>query len=322
MKKMSQPARFLTDNGMYIVMALVFVYFAVSAPGFLTANNIARIPLQSAFVILIATGMTMVIITGGIDLSVGSVVAFTAVIFSLILRQYAVAVPLAILGALIAGATSGAFVGFFIVKFRVPPFIATLAMMTIARGLARLFAQNSKIFIENPAIEKYSDFIMIKEIAITNAIGVPYLVVLMLAVVVFLGLVLMKTRFGRYVTATGGNEEATKLSGVNVNQVKFMVYVINAFLAAVVGVMMASKFMNGNPEFGVMWELDAIAACVVGGTSLMGGKGNIFKTLFGALLIGMLDNGLLAQGRSSEMIYIIKGIIILGAVIIDQVKEK
>jgi ribose/xylose/arabinose/galactoside ABC-type transport system permease subunit len=307
---------------MYIVMLLLFVYFAATAEGFLTADNLARIPLQSAFVILIATGMTMVIITGGIDLSVGSVVAFTAVIFSLILKKFEVAVPLAILGALAAGSLSGATSGFFVVKFRVPPFIATLAMMTITRGLGRLFAQNSKIFIESPGIEKYSDFIMVKELAITQAIGIPYLVILMLAVVVILGLMLMKTRFGRYIIATGGNEEASKLSGVNVNQVKFLVYVINAFLAAAVGIMMASKFMNGNPEFGVMWELDAIAACVVGGTSLMGGKGNIFKVLLGALLIGMLDNGLLIQGRSSEMIYIIKGIIILGAVIIDQIKER
>jgi ribose/xylose/arabinose/galactoside ABC-type transport system permease subunit len=322
MGKKNPVLNFLIENGMYIVMLLIFVYFAASAPGFLTANNLARIPLQSAFVILIATGMTMVIITGGIDLSVGSVVAFTAVIFSIILKRYELAVPLAVLAALAAGSLSGVTSGFFVVKFRVPPFIATLAMMTIARGLARLFAQNTKIFIENPGIEKYSDFIMIKQVAVTEAIGIPYLVILMLAVVTLLGLVLMKTRFGRYIIATGGNEEASRLSGVNVNRVKFLVYVINAFLAAAVGIMMASKFMNGNPEFGVMWELDAIAACVVGGTSLMGGKGNIFKVLLGALLIGMLDNGLLIQGRSSEMIYIIKGIIILGAVIIDQIKER
>ncbi len=319
MKERNPIVKFLIDNGIYLVMVGIFIYFSIYAPGFLTFSNLAKIPQQVAFVILIATGMTMVIITGGIDLSVGCIVALTAVIFSLLVKNPAIAIPLAILISLALGSTAGVTSGLFVVRFNVPPFIATLAMMTIARGLARNISGNTKIFISNPHLQPYSKFVNSTE---TFGIGISPLVIFMIVIVLIFGFILLKTRFGRYVIATGGNEEATKLSGVNVKTVKLLVYTINATLAGLVGVMMACKFMNGNPEFGVMWELDAIAACVVGGTSLMGGKGNIFKTLLGALLIGMLDNGLLVKGLSSEMIYIIKGIIILGAVIIDQVKSK
>jgi ribose/xylose/arabinose/galactoside ABC-type transport system permease subunit len=319
MKKRNPFLNFLIDNGIYIVMAGIFIYFAITAPGFISVGNLAKIPQQVAFVILIAIGMTMVIITGGIDLSVGCIVALTAVAFSLLLQNMHMAIPLALLISLLIGAACGLMNGFFVVKYRVPPFIATLAMMTISRGLARNISGNTKIFISDPSLAPYTNFVTSST---TFGIGIPPLVVFMLIFVVVFGFILLKTRFGRYVIATGGNEEATKLSGVNVNRVKLMVYIINSSLAGLVGIMMACKFSNGNPEFGVMWELDAIAACVVGGTSLMGGKGNIFKTLIGALLIGIIDNGLLIKGTSSEMIYIIKGIIILGAVMIDQIKDK
>jgi len=316
MKERNPAVQFLINNGIYLVLIVMFVYFAVTAQGFFTFENLANIPLQIAFVILIAIGMTFVIITGGIDLSVGSIVALAAVIFAILVENHHVAIPLAIVISLVLGSASGALSGFFVVRFSVPPFIATLAMMTIARGVARNIAQNTKIFISTDSLEPYNNFI-----TRANVGGIPSLVILTLAVLAVFGLMLIRTRFGRYVIATGGNEEATRLSGVNVRFVKLMVYVMTAVLSSVVGVMMACKFQNGNPEFGVMWELDAIAACVVGGTSLMGGKGNVFKTFLGALLIGVLDNGLLAKGLSSEMIYIIKGVIILGAVLIDQVKS-
>ena len=317
MKKGNPVLSFLMDNGMYFVMLALFVYFAVDAQGFLTPNNLANIPKQTSFVILIATGMTLVIITGGIDLSVGSIVALVAVIFALFVEKSGLAIPLAIIAALALGCVAGGASGFFVVRFNVPPFIATLAMMVSARGLARYLASNTKIFIGGEQIWKYSEAIMIRKVG-----GVPLVVIFMLVVVVIFGLLLMKTRFGRYVIATGGNEEAAKLSGVNVGMVKLLVYVFNGGLASIVGIMMACQYTNGNPEFGVMWELDAIAACVVGGTSLMGGKGNIFKVLLGALLIGMLNNGLQIKGLSSEMIYMIKGAIILGAVIIDQLNPR
>lgn len=317
MKERNPAVQFAIDNGVYIVLLIMFCYFAATAPGFFSNENLANIPQQIVHVVIIATGMTLVIITGGIDLSVGCIVALTAVIFSILLESYHLAIPLAIVVALALGSLAGVTNGFFVVRFNVPPFIATLAMMTIARGAARLIAGNTKIFISSAGLQPLTRFV-----TTSRLFGIPSIVIFTAVVVIVFGLVLVKTRFGRYVLATGGNEEATKLSGVSVRQVKMLVYIINASLAALVGVIMACKFTNGNPEFGVMWELDAIAACVVGGTSLMGGKGNIFKTFLGALLIGVLDNGLQIKGLSSEMIYIIKGIIILGAVIVDQIKSR
>ncbi len=316
MKKRNPFVNFLINNGIYIVLVVMFVYFAVTAEGFFTFQNLANIPQQIAFVTLIAIGMTYIIITGGIDLSVGSIVALAAVVFAICVQNDNIAIPLAVLISLFAGSLSGVTSGFFVVKFDVPPFIATFVMMTIARGAARSISGNTKIFIETADLTPYTNFITSAKVG-----GVPALVILTLIVLVIFGLMLIRTRFGRYVIAIGGNEEATRLSGINVAQVKMLVYIITAALASAVGIMMACKFQNGNPEFGNMWELDAIAACVVGGTSLMGGKGNIFKTFLGALLIGILDNGLLAKGLSSEMIYIIKGVLILGAVLIDRIKS-
>lgn len=317
MKERNAILQFAIDNGVYIVLLIMFCYFAATAPGFFSKENLANIPQQIVHVVIIATGMTLVIITGGIDLSVGCIVALTAVIFSILLESYHLAIPLAIVVALALGSLAGVTNGFFVIRFNVPPFIATLAMMTIARGAARLIAGNTKIFISNAGLRPLTVFVTTSKV-----FGIPSIVIFAAVVVIVFGLILIKTRFGRYVLATGGNEEATKLSGVSVKQIKMLVYIINASLAALVGVIMACKFTNGNPEFGVMWELDAIAACVVGGASLMGGKGNIFKTFLGALLIGVLDNGLQIKGLSSEMIYIIKGIIILGAVIVDQIKSR
>jgi ribose transport system permease protein len=318
MKQRNPAVNFLINNGIYIVLVLIIAYFAITAQGFLTYANLVNIPQQVAFVILIATGMTFVIITGGIDLSVGSIVAVSAVLFAIFVQNMHIAIPLAILLAVALSSLGGVSSGLFVVKFNVPPFIATLAIMTIFRGLARNISQNTKIFINlSTGIQKYNTVV-----TETKILGIPLLVIFTLVVVAIFGIVLIKTRFGRYVLAIGGNEEATRLSGINVRKTKLLVYTLNAVLSAIVGVLLAIKFTNGNPEFGVMWELDAIAACVVGGTSLMGGKGNIFKTLLGALLIGVLDNGLNVSGVSSEMIYIIKGIIILGAVIIDQIKSK
>lgn len=318
MRKNSSIKNMLLNNGMYIVFALVLVYFAVTEPVFFSFTNIVNILQQLSFIALLATGMTLVIITGGIDLSVGSIVALTGVIFSIILRDHPSQsfIPLAIGISLLAGSLSGTVSGLFIVKFKVPPFISTLAMMTIARGLARILGENTKIFIEPEKISGINNLV-----TSANVGGIPVLVIVMLVIVGFFAFIMRKTRFGRYVIATGGNEEAAKLSGINVGRIKIITYTIIASLSAFVGLMMACKFGCGNPESGVMWELDAIAACVVGGTSLQGGKGNVLKTLIGALFIGVIDNGLNIKALSSEMIIVVKGVIILLAVIIDQVKE-
>lgn len=278
-------------------------------------KNITKIQQQIAFIVMIAVGMTFVITTAGIDISVGCVVALAAVILAqLIEKDWPI--PICILVALTASVGCGGFAGFSITRFKVPPFIATVAMMTIVRGLARLLAENTKIFISK-------DVAVYTQIASTGSIFyTPIIVFIMFGVLAIFHTVYTKTQFGRYVLAVGGNPEAAKLSGINVSKILVWVYIINAFLSGVVGCLMAFKYTNGNPEFGIMWELDAIAAVVVGGTSLRGGKGSVFRTFIGALLIGILDNGLLLKGFSSELIYIIKGLVILGAVLLDQLKSR
>lgn len=318
MKKRNATTNFLINNGMYIVFLAMFIFFATTEEAFFSKQNMVDVLRQLSFIALIATGMTLVIITGGIDLSVGSIVAFTGVVFALMVQDLSIpgVVAVSLVVTMVIGSLTGTINGIFIVYRKVPPFIATLAMMTIARGLARYIAENTKIFIESDMISGINALV-----TSSNVFDIPVLVILMLVVVGVFGIILFSTRFGRYVIATGGNEEAARLSGINVGAVKIITYTLIAALSSLVGIMMACKFGCGNPESGVMWELDAIAACVVGGTSLMGGKGNVFKTLVGALFIGVLDNGLNIKALSSEMIYIIKGVIILGAVIIDQVKE-
>lgn len=304
---------FLKSQGIFIGIGIVFIYFCFT-PGFLTISNLSNIPQQTAFVTLIAIGMTYVIISAGIDLSVGSIVATSAVILAILIENFNINITLATIIALCSGILIGAFNASSIVRFKVPPFISTLATMTIARGLARHISQNTKIFI-------HKDIQIYQGIAATGKIGtVPYIVIITFVVLILFWLILTKTQFGRYVFAVGGNEESARLSGINVGRVKLFVYMISGFLSSLVGIFMAFKFKNGNPEYGIMWELDAIAAVVVGGTSLFGGRGSVFRTFIGALFIGILDNGLLLMGLSSELIYIIKGLVILGAVLIDQIK--
>jgi len=304
---------FAKNQGIFVALIGIFLYFSIFVGSFFTVENMLDIASQIAFIVLIAIGMTFVIISAGIDLSVGSIVGVAAVVMAILNEYHHFPVPAATLIALIAGTILGAVNGFSIVKFNVPPFISTLAMMTIARGIARSLAGNTKIFIS-------SDISFYTNLASTGKWGVIPIVLIMLLFLVLFWILISKTRFGRYVYAVGGNEEAAKLSGISIGAVKLWVFTISAFLSSVVGVLLAYKFKNGNPEYGIMWELDAIAAVVVGGTSLFGGRGSVFRTFIGALLIGILDNGLLLMGKDQNTIYIIKGLVILGAVLIDQIK--
>ncbi|MEW5946970.1 MAG: ABC transporter permease [bacterium] len=306
---------FLKNQGIFVALAAIFLYFSTFVKGFLSIENMLDIPSQIAFIVLIAIGMTFVIISAGIDLSVGAIVAVAAVTMALLNEHKAFPVPLAAVIALCAGAALGAFNGFSIVRFNVPAFISTLAMMTIARGIARILAGNTKIFIS-------SDISLYTDLASTGRWGPVPIALIMFSSLLFFWFVISKTRFGRYVYAVGGNEEAAKLSGINVARVRLLIYTISGFLSSTVGVLLAFKFKNGNPEYGLMWELDAIAAVVVGGTSLFGGRGSVFRTFIGALLIGVLDNGLLLMGKDQNTIYIIKGFVILAAVLLDQIKAR
>ncbi|MGB9797690.1 MAG: ABC transporter permease [bacterium] len=319
-------ANLLLRYGIPLFIILISIYFSIAAPKFLTIDNFLNVLRQISINTIVALGMTFVIITAGIDLSVGSIVALAAVICTGVMKNgitishftllpppsVAVGVPLGILIGLLLGAFLGAFNGFFITRFNIPPFVVTLAMMTIARGLAFIYTGGF------PVPELPEPFVNLG----TGYIGsIPVPVVIMIILAFTTHYILTRTTFGRYVFAIGGNEEAARLSGININRVKLLVYTLSGFLAALAGIILAARLGSGDPKTGYMYELNAIAAVVLGGTSLSGGKGTIGGTFLGALLIGIIDNGLVLMRVSTFYQYVVKGAIILAAVHLDRIKE-
>ena len=273
--------------------------------------------------ICISTGMTLVVLTAGIDLSVGSVLALCGAITAGLLKN-GIEIPAAnlyigftLLGGILAGIVTGALLGFFngwtITKFKVPPFVATLAMLTIARGLTMLWTKGFPI----SGLGKNFAYI-----GIGWFLGIP-LPVWISGIIVLLTVIITKhTRFGRYIYAIGGNESAARLSGIRINKVKMGVYAIAGALAAIGGIIVTSRLDSAQPNAGVSYELDAIAAVVIGGTSLSGGRGNVLGTVLGAIIIGVLNNGLVLLNVSPFWQQVVKGLVILIAVIIDKVNSK
>ncbi|WP_434634398.1 ABC transporter permease [Chromobacterium sp. CV08] len=296
--------------GPFIALALVAAGLSVMSPDFLTVNNLLNVMRQVSINALIAFGMTLVILLGGIDLSVGSILALSSVIAATLLRAGADPM-LATLAGIAAGAAMGLFNGLVISKGRVAPFIATLATMTILRGLALVFSNGSPITGFDSEL-----FSMLGGGYVAGLVPVP--VVSMLVLFAVFWFVLKKTVFGRHLYAAGGNEEAARLSGVKVDSIKLWVYSVSGAMSALAGVVLTSRLNSAQPTAGTGYELDAIAAVVLGGTSLTGGRGWIFGTLVGALLIGVLNNGLNLLGVSSFYQQVIKGAVILLAVLLDR----
>jgi ribose transport system permease protein len=290
---------------------------------FLTVDNAWNVMRQISVNICIATGMTLVVLTAGIDLSVGSVLAISGAVAAGLLKnglQFPsgnLYVGFTLLGSVVAALIVGSVLGFFngwtITKFRVPPFVATLAMLTIARGLTFLWTKGF------PISNLGSDF---DHIGMGWFLGIP-LPVWISAIIVLIAVFLTRqTRLGRYIYAIGGNENAARLSGININKVKVAVYTIAGGLAAVGGIMITSRLDSAQPNAGISYELDAIAAVVIGGTSLSGGKGTILGTVLGAITIGVLNNGLVLLDVSPFWQQVVKGFVILLAVIIDKANSK
>ena len=279
----------------------------ILTPHFLTVSNLLNVLEQTAINAVIAVGMTYVIISGGIDLSVGSLLALSGVVLGTLLHA-GVPVPAAIGLALAVGFVFGAFNGIAISWGRLPPVIATLGMMSIARGCALLFTEGRPVsgFEEG-----------FRSLAIERPFGIPAQVFVTLAVYLVAQFVLSETRFGRYVYAMGGNEEATRLSGVNVKLHKMMVYGVSGLTSAVAAVLLTARLNSAQPIAGIMYELDAIAATVIGGSSLRGGEGGLGGTLIGALIMGVLRNGLNLLGVSSFLQQVVIGLVIVFAVLID-----
>ncbi|WP_420788090.1 ribose ABC transporter permease [Vibrio alginolyticus] len=295
------------------LIALIFLIVVVSFlnPNFFTVDNILNILRQTSVNAIIAVGMTLVILTAGIDLSVGSVLALCGA-FAASMIALEVPVLVAVPTALVAGAVLGAISGIIIAKGKVQAFIATLVTMTLLRGVTMVYTEGRPISTGfTDTADAFAWF------GTGYALGIPVPVWLMVVVFAAAWYLLNHTRFGRYVYALGGNESATRLSGINVDRVKIGVYAICGMLAALAGIIVTSRLSSAQPTAGMGYELDAIAAVVLGGTSLMGGKGRIMGTLIGALIIGFLNNALNLLDVSSYYQMIAKAVVILLAVLVD-----
>ncbi len=304
----------LQKLGPFIALVIVAVGLSLTSPDFLTVGNLLNVMRQASINALIGFGMTLVILLGGIDLSVGSILALSSVM-SASLMQSGMSPAFATLAGIVAGGLMGLVNGLVISKGKVAPFIATLGSMTVLRGLALVVSDGSPISNFN------SDFFsMLGGGYVARLIPVP--VVLMLIMFGVFWFVLRKTVFGRHVYATGGNAESARLSGVKVDRIQLWVYAISGVMAAIAGIVLTSRLNSAQPTAGTGYELDAIAAVVLGGTSLTGGRGWIFGTLVGALLIGVLNNGLNLLDVSSFYQQVVKGCVILLAVLIDRANKK
>ncbi|ARJ39663.1 ribose ABC transporter permease [Sporosarcina sp. P21c] len=302
----------LQKLGPVIGLLLIVVIISVMSPSFLTLNNLFNVLRQVSINALIAFGMTFVILTGGIDLSVGSILALTGAVTAGMMSGGMDPILAMLLGVLL-GVLLGAINGLIIAKGKVAPFIATLATMTIFRGL-------TLVYTEGRPISGLGDSFTFQMLGKGYIFGIPVPVITMAISFAVLYFILKKTTFGRRVYAVGGNEEASRLSGINVDRVKIYVYSLAGGLTAIASLILTSRLNSAQPTAGNMFELDAIAAVVLGGTSLTGGRGWIVGTLIGALIIGVLNNGLNLIGVSSFFQQVVKGAVILIAVLLDRKK--
>jgi ribose/xylose/arabinose/galactoside ABC-type transport system permease subunit len=299
------------------IVAIVVVN-VVTHGNFLTRGNLTNVLRQIAQNAIDAVGQTFVIITAGIDLSIGSLLALCGVVMAQVVNATGLTGIAAVLVALVVGLAVGGGAGAInaipVVRLNLPPFITTLAMMLVARGLAFTLSGGQPVPLHTTAFDA---------IGTGYLFGVaPYAVVIMLVVVIVFGIVLAKTRFGRYVYALGGNEEAARLAGIRVQRTKLLVYVISGACAGLAGFLEMSRFGTGSPQTGTGYELQAIAAVVVGGTSLAGGRGSITGTFLGALFIGVLNNVMNLANVQSYTQQIVLGVVILLAVVLDELRKR
>jgi len=306
-----------------IALFLLCLGLSILSDKFLTISNLWNVMRQISVNICISTGMTLIVLTAGIDLSVGSVLALCGAITAGLLKN-GIEIPsgnlyvgFTILGAMLAGILTGsalgAFNGWTITKFKVPPFVATLAMLTVARGLTMLWTQGFPISGLGDTFLYFGTGWFL---------GIPVPVWISGIIVMAAVFVTSKTRLGRYIYAIGGNESAAKLSGIDVSSVKIKVYTIAGALAAIGGLLVTSRLDSAQPNAGISYELDSIAAVVIGGTSLSGGRGSILGTVQGAVIIGVLNNGLVLLNVSPFWQQVVKGLVILLAVIIDKADSR
>jgi ribose transport system permease protein len=295
---------------------VLFIFFSITAKNFFTMRSVLTLALQTSSITLMGIGVTFTIITGGIDLGIGSVIALSGTI-AVMASIAGLPIWLSMLIGLLVGVACGLLNGLMITKLKLPPFIATLGMMMVARGVA-LTITNANAW---PAADGFGE--------LGNGTlfgagpqfpGLPYPVIIMIVVAVIFGFILKKTRIGRYTYAVGSNEEAARLSGIKVNWVKIVSYIFSGLLSGLVGIILASRMVTSQPNSAQGYELNAIAAAVIGGTSLMGGMGTVEGTVIGSFIIGILTVGLTMAGANYFMQQIVIGLVVIGAVAVDQLR--
>jgi ribose transport system permease protein len=302
------------------LIALMAV-FSIASDNFLQPDNLIGILQATAVNGVLAVATTFVIITGGIDLSIGTLMTFCAVIAGVFLTYWGLPMPVGILAAIAAGALCGSVSGTLIAKMKIPPFIATLGMMLLLKGLALVISGTRPIYFNDTP-----NFPMISQESLIGAIlpflPIPNGVLILFVVAVASSLVLTRTALGRYTFALGSNEEAVRLSGVNTDFWKIIVYTVSGGICGIAGLIIASRLNSAQPALGQGYELDAIAAVVIGGTSLSGGRGTILGTIIGALIISVLTNGLRILSVAQEWQTVVTGVIIILAVYADILRRK
>ena len=311
---MKNTMKYMSELTTVIALIILMAVITIINSNFLTANNLLNLLLQVTSNALIAFGMTFVILTGGIDLSVGSILALSSALTAGLLGS-GMPVTLAILISLILGCILGMMNGLLISYGKLAPFIVTLATMTIFRGATLVYTNG------NPITKGLSDTFLFQFLGQGYIVGIPFPVIIMFIVFIVLYVLLHKTAFGKSVYAIGGNEKAAYISGVKLNKVKIIIYSISGIMASISGLIITSRLSSAQPTAGASYEMDAIAAVVLGGTSLSGGKGRILGTLIGALIIGVLNNGLNIIGVSAFWQQVVKGVVILIAVLNDRFKD-
>lgn len=313
----NKAALFFRENLGIIIALLVLCGLLSALPAtrtsFLSSQNAFNVLRQVSTNMLIACAMTMVIILGGIDLSVGSIIALSGVIAAGCVSRYHLPIIVALIAGSLIGLIIGVFNGFVICRTTIPPFIVTLATMNIARGLAKVYTGGSPVRV----VTKEWQFVG------AGYIGpIPVPVIIMLIIICITALIMNKTKLGRHIYAVGGNTQAAEFSGIKVAKVKFLVHAYAGLMAGIAGIILASRMYSGQPTAGEGAEMDAIAAVVVGGTSMAGGSGKIGGTIIGALIIGVLNNGLNLMNVNSFWQDVVKGVVILLAVFIDYIRNR
>lgn len=302
------------NSGILIGLIIMIVFLAMTQPVFLKVSNLTNVIRQISVNILLACSMTLVIIIGGIDLSVGSIIAISGCLSAGFITFNGFNSVVAILLSIVIGTSVGALNGLVVSRTNIPPFIVTLATMNIGRGLIRVYTHSKTILVDDPLYSFLGEGRLIGEL--------PIQFLFIVFAVVFCGIILNKTKFGRNIYAVGDNKQAAEYTGINVKRVIFLVFVISGFLASLAGILTCTRTYSGQPNVGNGAEMDAISAVVLGGTSMTGGVGTIGGTIIGCMVIGIMNNGMNLMGIDSSWQYVVKGIVVLLAVFIDYVKKE